>query len=186
MMCAVLAVAGSVFSVEMGSFPVWVDRMISPLGIFTRTPFVTGCTFSLTSWAAAKSPVAPVSSTKVGVGEGDKLYAVFTVVSLHLIFLPPSRNRQVPVGLPSWLPPLLSSRVASSWWPGFLAQQVLLVWSGWTRYPCVQQYPPRSLRARGVRGVRGGLCWVVAAVLSCSTSFLRDSMTLCSFSCWAA
>ena len=43
-----------------------------------------------------------------------------------------------------WLPPLLSARVASSWWPPFLDQHSILLWFMPTQYPWVQQCPSAS------------------------------------------
>ena len=146
MMCAVLAAWGRSCIVAIGKFAVCVDLMIAPFGILTLTPISATLMLAWTLSRVTKWPVAPVSRTKVRDGEGDILNAEWLKFSLHCLLLSPSHNRQLPPGLPNWLLPLLSSRVASSLCPGFLLRQLPLLWSGCTRYPCVQQYPPRSCR----------------------------------------
>ena len=106
--------AGRSVSACRGNLPVWVDVMMVPFGILTRTPGVALSRLLVMSVGFAKCPVAPVSRTKVRCGEGDRLNADDKGFSLLLLFLPPSRDRHMFLGLPHWLPPLLSCRVASS------------------------------------------------------------------------
>ena len=122
---AMLAVGKRVRRDGSGKFPVWVEVMMSPFGIFTLTPGWVVATFFVTSWVVAKWPVAPVSKTKVE-GEGDSVYADSVFFSLLLLLLSPSRICQVVSGFPTWLPPMLSSCVALSLWPGFFFLQVML------------------------------------------------------------
>jgi hypothetical protein len=63
-------------------------------------------------------------------------------------------------GFPIWLPPRLFCQVASLLCPGFLVQQVLLLWFATSRYPWLQQYP---LESSGVRRA-GMVCRDLVAV----------------------
>ena len=108
-----VAGAGRSSSAGIGNFPVCVDVMMVPFGILTRTLGLALLRLLVMSVGCAKCPVAPVSRTKVRQGEGDSVSAD-KGFSLLLLFLPPSHDRHMLFGLPHWLPPLLSSRVASS------------------------------------------------------------------------
>ena len=70
-MCARRASFGSTLSSSTGSRPVWVDVMMSPFGIFTRSPGFAVLMASVVSCGVLKWAVAPLSNTKVG-GADDK------------------------------------------------------------------------------------------------------------------
>jgi hypothetical protein len=74
------------------------------------------------------------------VGEVRVRESMFLAIALILLIsvfsLAPKRQT---CGFPTWLPPMLLLRVASSWWPVARRVQVLLLWVALTRYPWVQQ-----------------------------------------------
>ena len=140
MMCARRALVGRSLSSGIGSNPVCVDVMMSPLGIWTWTPGLAGLMFSVVSSGVLKWEVVPLSRIRVG-GANEK--GEFVCVLLHLLssFLLSSSARvcHILAGLPTSLPPILFSRVASLMWPGLGRLQVKPLWSGCTRKPCDQQ-----------------------------------------------
>ena len=141
MTCARIAVLDKLSSSLIGRSPVCVDQMMSAFGILTRTPGLAGWRLVLMSSGLAKWAVAPESRTRVGNDAGEEVSVAawdFLLCLSCSVVLTPSRNHHS-CGLPTWLPPMVLERVASSLWPGFLLRQVLLVWLGCTRNPCDQQ-----------------------------------------------
>ena len=102
MMCACRAVVGRSSSSGIGSNPVCVDVMVSPLGIWTWTPGLAGLMFSVVSSGVLKWEVAPLSRIRVG-GADEK--GEFVCVLLHLLssclFSSPARDRHIFAGLPT-------------------------------------------------------------------------------------
>ena len=84
-----------------------------------------------------KWPVVPVSAMAVGdVGMRVLVNCRFRLSLGGRTLLPECHMCS---GLLAWLPPMVLSRVARSWWPGALFWHVSLLCLFPTRYPCVQQ-----------------------------------------------
>ena len=116
----------------------WLDVMSWLFGSLQMMGFAVGCWLQQWLLGSRKCPVAPVSAIAEDLGSGgggtDSVVVVFARLRLGIRTSPGPYS-----GLPRWLPPMVLVRVACFWWPSFGVLQVLLLWSGATRKPCVQQ-----------------------------------------------